>query len=344
MKSIILNRGSRPGDTRAEVVDLPVPRIGPGELLVELKVCGLCGTDVEKLRGEYTAAMPVLGHEAVGVVSQAGPSSGFREGDRVFPHHHVPCYECYYCKRGSETMCDHYKTSNLDPGGFSQLFRVPAWNVKHGGVLRLPDGVGFEEASLIEPLACCVRALDRCAVEAGDCVLVAGAGPVGMTHSILLRGMGARVIMSDVSETRLAFAEKHGADEVLDASRTDVPVRVREMTGGRGADLSIAASGSQKAIVQALRSVRRGGRVCVFGVPPRGSVLDYDVSEAYNSEMSILSSYGASDRDTAKALSLISEHPIDFGALITHRFEIEEFQKAVEVASGATGMKVVITA
>lgn len=342
MKSVLLRTGA--GGVRSEVAEVPVPSIGEGELLVQMKACGLCGTDIEKMRGEYTAAMPVLGHEAVGVVIQAdGEARGFKKGDRVFPHHHVSCGSCYYCKRGNETMCDRYRTSNLDPGGFSEVFRVPQWNVAHGGLLRLPGNVGFEEASLIEPVACCVRALDKCGVGKGDTVLVVGAGPVGMSHALLLASRKAKVLISDISEDRLRFAGKKNVGSVLNATKADIPHEVKRQTMGRGADLAIAASGSQKAIVQALRSVRKGGKVCVFGVPPRGSVLEYDISDPYNAEVSILSSYGASNSDTAKALELISAHTIDFGSLVTHRFPIAEFRKAVETATSGRGMKVVIT-
>lgn len=343
MKSVLLKSDAGGGGTRAEVADIPIPPIGKGELLVEMKACGLCGTDIEKLLGQYTAAMPVLGHEAVGVVSAvSGDASGLKKGDRVFPHHHVACKNCYYCRKGSETMCDRYKTSNLDPGGFSQFFRVPAWNVSQGGVLRLPDNVGFEEASMLEPVACCLRALDKCGVAPEDTVLVVGAGPVGMAHALLLASRKARVLISDLSADRLSFAEAKRVGSVLDAKKLEVAQAVKKETDGRGADLAIVASGSQKAIVQALRSVRKGGKVCLFGVPPKGSVLDYDISDPYNTEISIISSYGAGDADTAKALDLISRHVLDFGSLITHRFPIEEFDKGVETVTKGKGLKVVI--
>jgi len=265
------------------VSEVPVPPIGEGELLVQMKACGLCGTDIEKLRGEYTAAMPVLGHEAVGIVSKVGGHvRGIKEGDRVFPHHHVSCGTCYFCVRGSETMCDRYRTSNLDPCGFAEYFRVPEWNVSHGGVLKLPGSVSFEEGSLVEPVACCMRALDRCSVKQGDSVLVVGAGPVGMAHALLVNSLKARVMISDVSEDRLRFAEERRAGFVLNAAKLDVPKETRERTQGRGADLAIAASGSKAAILQALKSVRKGGKVCIFGVPPKGSVLEYDISDPYN--------------------------------------------------------------
>ena len=343
MKSVVLARGLG-GKPKVEVVELGQPTAGSGEIVVAMKACGLCGTDLEKIRGEYTASMPVIGHEAVGVVSSVGERvEGHNVGDRVFPHHHVPCYECELCKAGSETMCEKYRTSNIVPGGFSDYFRVPEWNVSKGGVLRLPDSVPFEAASLIEPLACCVRALRRCKVMPGDSVLVVGAGPVGMSHALVLEQMGAKVMLSDVSEARLDFAAEAGFATVLNAAKEDVPSRVTSETGGLGADVAIVATGSKQAIVQGLRSIRKGGKVCLFGVPTKGSVLDYDVSELYNSEQQIITSYAATEDDTKEALRIISSNTSDFGRLVTHRFPLSRFSEAVEVASSARSMKVVLT-
>ncbi len=344
MKSVLLRRPPGSSGFRAEVLDVPVPPLRAGELLVEMKACGLCGTDIEKTLGQYTASMPVLGHEAVGVVAAVGDGvEGLKVGDRIFPHHHVPCLGCYYCRRGGETMCPEYRKSNLYPGGFSEFIRVPAWNVSHRGVLRLPDGVGFEEASLTEPVACCIRALDKCGVSPDDSVLVVGAGPVGMAHALLLVSHKARVMVSDVNKGRIGFAEAAKVGPVIDASKLDVADSVRKETAGRGADLAIVASGNKEAIVQALSSVRRGGKVCLFGVPVRGSVLDYDMSDLYNSEVSMISSYGAAERDTSLALDIISRRAVNLVSLITHRFHIEEFDKGVETVVQGKGMKVVIT-
>lgn len=344
MKAVLLKKTLAAGVLGAALSDVAVPSIGPGEVLVEMKACGLCGTDIEKLRGEYTAAMPVIGHEAVGVVSKVGRDVvGLKEGDRVFPHHHVPCYECYYCKRGEETMCSEYKTSNLDPGGFSELFRVPAWNVSKGGVLHLPSDLNNEEATFVEPVACCIRAFDKVGVGEGDSVLVVGAGPVGITHALLSRYRKALAIVSDVSEPRLDFAEKVGVQHTIDAGSADVPEVVRVLTEGRGADVAIVAAGTQKAIVQGVRSVRRGGTVCLFGIPAVGTILDYGISEIYSSGLSIVCSYGATESDTTGALKLILEHQSDFRSMVTHRYPLSEFGTAVEKVTSGEGMKVVIT-
>ncbi|MDG6909371.1 MAG: alcohol dehydrogenase catalytic domain-containing protein [Nitrososphaerota archaeon] len=343
MKSIVLD--PEPGGHALTPVlkELEVPVPGQGELVVKMEACGLCGTDLEKIRGEYTASMPVIGHEAVGTVSAVGKGvRGFAAGDRVFPHHHVPDYTCYLCRGGNETMCDHYRSSNLEPGGFSEYLRVPRWNVRKGGVLKLPGRMPFDVATLVEPLGCCVRAVRKCRVRTGDAALVVGAGPVGLMHALLLGKRGVKVLLSDVSDARLGFAERLGAGRVVDA-KSDAPGQVSSETEGRGADLAIVASGSGAAILQALRSVRRGGRVCIFGVPPRGSVLDYDISELYNAEREVFTSYGATERDTRPALKVLSSRGAEFGKLITHRFPLGRFAEAVEEASKGRAMKVVVT-
>jgi L-iditol 2-dehydrogenase len=344
MKSAVLVSDPGGRGFRVELTDGAAPAPGPGELVVEMKACGLCGTDLEKIRGEYTASLPVIGHEAVGIVSAVGDGvTDFAPGDRVFPHHHVPCHECYLCQSGNETMCDRYRSTSLVPGGFAQAFKVPGWNVSKGGVQKLPEGMGFEVASLIEPLACCVRAVGRCRVGAAASVLVAGAGPVGMMHVLLLKPTGGKVMVSDVSEARLEFAEKEGAGTVLNAALEDVPKQVKSETGGIGADLAIIASGSKAAILQGLRSVRKGGEVCLFGVPPKGSVLEYDISDFYNSEQRMVTSYGAAEPDVKEALKVLSSRGPEFARLITHRFPLARFAEAVDAASSARAMKVVVT-
>jgi L-iditol 2-dehydrogenase len=234
-----------------------------------------------------------------------------------------------------------YRSSNLAPGGFSEFFRVPRWNVSKGGVLKLPDGLEFEAASLIEPVACCVRAIEKCRVKPDESVLIAGAGPVGMMHSILIGRLGANVIVSDVSEGRLEFAEKSGVRLAINAANVDVPNSVKSETEGRGSDVVIVASGNPAAVLQGLRSVRKGGRVCLFGIPSNGSVLNYDISDFYNSELSIFASYGATEAETKKALDVISSHQEDFARLVTDRFPLRKFDQAV--ASAGSGMKTVVT-
>jgi L-iditol 2-dehydrogenase len=327
-----------------EVKEVMKPSVGNGDILVEMKACGLCGTDLEKLQGQYTAAKPVLGHEAAGIVVETGSDvNQFVLGDRVFPHHHTPCNNCKVCKKGNETMCTHYRASNLDPSGFSEYFRVPAWNIKQGGVLQLPEKVSFEEASFIEPIACCIRGLSRSKVSSDDTVLVIGAGPVGLTHLQLLKQIGSNILISDINKKRLNIAKAQGASKIYNIREVDIPTRVKEDTDGLGVDVALIATGNPKGIIQALKAVRKGGTVCLFGVPVVGSILNYDFSDIFNSETSIISSYGATETETKKSLEMIETHKVNPTSLITDRFTLEEFREAISKATKGEGMKTIIT-
>ena len=239
-------------------------------------------------------------------------------------------------------MCARYRGSNPAPGGVTERFRVPQRNLVTGGVLKLPRGMPFVIGALVEPLACCVKSIRKCSIGPRDSVLIAGAGPVGMMHALLLKNSGAKGKLSDVSDSRLGSVERLKAGRPLDA-KGDVTKAVASETDGRGADVAIVASGSKAAITQGLRSVRKGGRVCIFGVPPRGSVLDYDVSELYNSERQILTSYGATEEDTRPALKVLASRQGEFGRLVTHRFTLDRFDDAIQTAVAGVGMKVVLT-
>jgi len=333
------------GEDGVELRELPLPKLGPGDVLVRMMACGLCGTDIEKIRGRYRVRTPI-GHEPAGIVEDVGDGvEDVRRGDRVFTHHHVPCYQCHYCRKGSTTMCPHYRESNLDPGGFAEYYRVPSWNVSRGGIIKVPSHVSFEEAALVEPLGCVMRNLDRrCTVSEDDDVLIVGAGPMGLLHLLVLKSRGVgRLLISDVSEYRLSFGEDLGADEAYNPRRDNVPSLVRERTGGRGVDVAIVATGHPEGILQAIESVRRGGKVCIFGVPHRGTVINYDWSEYMNNELSIITSNAADDNDTRRAMELIASGKVPVRRLITHRFRLGEFMEAVKVAEEGNAIKVIIT-
>ncbi|ABP94373.1 MULTISPECIES: zinc-dependent dehydrogenase [Metallosphaera] len=337
MKAIIMEGG------KAVLKEVPIPKLGQGDVLVEMKACGLCGTDIEKMCGQYTASQPILGHEPAGVVAES-MSDAVKPGDRVFAHHHVPCYECYYCKKGSPTMCPYYRKTNLDPGGFAEFFRVPAWNVEKGGILVLPSNVSFEEGSFVEPLATVVRAQRRVGISRDDSVLIVGAGPMGLLHLLKIKDMGvSNVIISDVSEYRLNFAESLGASLLLNPTKHQVEQEAKKATDGRGVDVAIIASGAPQAILSGLNSVRKGGRVLLFGVPYKGTILNYDISELLNNEISVIPSNAAVEEDTREALKLISERRVDVRKLVTHRYDLEQFHEAVRVAKQGNAIKVVIT-
>lgn len=336
MKAILLENG------KPVLKDVPIPKLQPGDVLVKMKACGLCGTDIEKIYGQYTASQPILGHEPAGIVVES-TVDWLKEGDRVFAHHHVPCYECYYCKKGSQTMCPYYRKTNLDPGGFAEYFRVPAWNVSRGGILKLPDSVSFEEASFIEPLATVIRAQRRVYIDRDDYVLVVGAGPMGLLHVQMAKVNGAgKVFVSDISDFRNEHALKIGADAALNPKNINVVEEVKRLTDGRGVDVSIIASGAPSAILTGLQAVRRGGRVLLFGVPYKGTILNYDISDLLNYEISIIPSNAAIEEDTKEALKIIYEKKIDVLKLITHKFRLEEFNEAVRIAKEGKAVKVII--
>ncbi len=336
MKAALL-RG--PGAVAVE--DAPPPDARRGEIVVSMRACGLCGSDLEKIRGTYTAAPPVIGHEAAGVVADVGEGvEGIRRGSRVFPHHHVPCGRCPTCRGGSPTMCPRYRATNLEPGGFAESFRVPRWNVERGGVLGLPASVDFERGSFIEPLACAIRALDRAPARPRS-ALGLGLGPMGLLSLQLLRLRGADPVLgSEVSPARAEKARALGAAAVWDPRADDVPGLAAKETGG--VDLALVATGQPAAIPQAIRAVRAGGTVVLLGVPEAGGRLDVDPSALVTREVSVIASNAATEAETRKALGLIARRRVDVASLASHRFPLERFPEAVEVAGRAECIKAII--
>src|SRR5436189_1577225 len=228
------------------IVDLPKPRIGPGEILVKVHASGICGSDVLEWYRKPKAPL-VLGHEIAAEVVEVGAGvDRVRVGDRVFVSHHVPCGKCRYCLAGHETVCDTLRTTNFDPGGFAEFVRVPSINVKHG-VFSLPKSVSDDEAVFIEPLACVVRGQRLAEFRPGHTVLVIGSGVAGLLHVKLAKVSGAsRVIATDLVEYRKAAATKAGADMVIDG-HDEVPAKVRKENGRLLANYVVSCTGAPKA-------------------------------------------------------------------------------------------------
>lgn len=328
------------------ISDVPSPSPGPGDILVRMQACGICGSDLEKVFGQYGSQSMRLGHEPAGVVADVGCRvRGFEKGDRVFTHHHVPCYSCHLCMHGNETMCKRYSESNLSPCGLSENYLVPEWNVLHGGVLKLSDSTTFEQAAMIEPLACCIRAWSKCAYRESDSAAVFGVGPTGMMHAMLARTKKfSKIFCLDGNDFRLEFAKKFNITAAINPAEPDRFERILNETDGLGVDLAIVATSSMAALNDAFEAVRKGGTVMMFGVPSRGASLDVDMSKVYSKEITLATSYAASDADTKAALDLIESGRIDVNSLITHRYPISETQKAFEHArTGSGAMKIIIT-
>ena len=341
MKTVFVKKASV-----ISVDESPKPTLNSGDILVQMHACGICGSDLEKVFGQYGQPSMRLGHEPAGIVLDVGDDvSEFKKGDRVFTHHHVSCYNCHLCKHGNETMCKKYSETNLSPCGLSEEYVVPAWNVSHGGVLKISDSLSFEEAAMIEPLACCIRSWKKYSYREGDSTAIFGVGPTGMMHVMLAHVKKfSKIFCFDVNDFRLNFAKKFNITESINSMDENRKQKILENTDGLGVDVAIVATSSLKALGDAIDMVRKGGTVMMFGVPSKGAMIDLDMSKIYSKEITLVTSYAASETDTKDALDLIESSKIDVKKLITHTYPINDTQKAFEHAkSGDNAMKIIIT-
>ncbi len=296
------------GQGHAEVKEVPTPRLQPGEVLIKLASAGICGTDIEKVHGAYGPG-GILGHEVSGTIVSLGEgATDLRKSDRVIAHHHVPCYSCYYCQRGDHTMCDLFKKTNFDPCGLAE-----------------------------------VRALDRAEVKPGDNVLVVGLGPTGLTQIQLLRKMGASLIIgADILSHRLETARKQGANEAINSSSTSVPEYITKLTRV-GVDVAIVSTGNPNAIQPALASVRKGGKLLLFGAPAQGATINLDVGALFSRQISIVTSYSCVESDIHRALGFLAKGEIELRSMVTDRFALRDAPKAIEHARvSQTAVKTII--
>ena len=240
-------------------------------------------------------------------------------------------------------MCEKYYKSNLNPCGLSEEYVVPEWNVTHGGVLKIPDSMTFEEAAMIEPLACCVRAWSKFTYKKNDSIAVLGVGPTGMMHVLLAKlAEFSKIFCLDLNDFRLDFAKKFDVITIRSDDNT-LSQTILNSTEERGVDIVIVATGNLKAFSQAIQLVRKGGTIVMFGVPSKNDKIEIDMSVIYSKEISIVTTYAASDKDTRNALELISSGKIDVKSLVTHKYSLNDSQKAFEHAkSGDQAMKIVI--
>jgi len=312
----------------------PEPSPGPGEVTVTLAACGVCGTDLEKLRGNYRTA-GVLGHEPVGRVAQVGKGvSDLGAGDRVFVHHHVPCYQCEVCARGDYTFCPTYSKTNIDPGGFADTFRVPRENVERHAVLKLDPKVDWDSGALLEPAGCALTAIRRVAMPERASVLVLGLGPVGLLYARLVRALGASWVGgTEIAPLRRKAAERGGIDVTLDPREPDtLRQAVEGATGGRGVDLAVVATGHPSVVKSATELVRRGGTVNLFGLPEFQSRLDADLQDLYLRGVRIIPTYATTEPDVAEVHRLVVDGKLAIGDLVTHRVPLSRIDEAFRLA------------
>jgi L-iditol 2-dehydrogenase len=323
-------------DVRMETV--PVPKIGPGELLVRVHTCGVCGTDLKKIATGSHSAPRIFGHETAGVIAAVGAGvNDFHAGDRVVVFHHIPCGECYYCHHKTFAQCETYKKvgcmAGFEPsgGGFAEYVRAMDWIARRGTV-RIPENVSFEQACFVEPINTCMKGIERLGLQPGEAVVVIGQGPIGIMLSVLAKRAGSTVVTSDLYPQRLTISTSFGLGNSIDASRTDVVKAVREMTAGRGADAAILAVGGNGLIRTAMDAVRPGGRVLLFAQTVHGDAT-FDPGAVCVDEKTLLGSYSASVDLQEASVQFVMNREMDLERLITHRFSLDRSVEALNLAA-----------
>jgi L-iditol 2-dehydrogenase len=334
-------------DVRLETV--PVPAIGPGEVLIRVHTCGICGTDLKKIHTGSHSPPRIFGHETAGEIAAVGQGvENFKIGDRVMVFHHIPCGACYYCRHKVFAQCPVYKkvgaTAGFEPsgGGFAEYVRVMDWIVRKG-LIKVPDNVSYEQASFIEPVNTCMKAMEALQPQREETVLVIGQGPIGIMLAVLAGRTGATVVTSDLYPQRLKMSESFGLRHNVNAASADPQQKVRELTEGRGADAVILATAGNSLVRPAMDAARPGGRVMLFAQTQRSEVA-IDPAAICVDEKTLLGSYSASVDLQEENVRLVFRGEIDFARLVTHRFPLRQAVEALHLAShpGPDSMKVVI--
>lgn len=338
-------------DMRVETV--PVPHIGPGELLIKVATCGICGTDLKKIHTGSHSAPRIFGHEIAGTIVAVGKGvTRFQGGERVMVFHHVPCGECYYCRKQTPAQCPLYKkvgvTAGFEPsgGGFAEYIRVMDWIAASHGVVPIPDDVPFEQAAFVEPVNTVLKGVKMLNLAGDDTVLVIGQGPIGLMHAALASRTGARVLTSDLYPERHAIAARFGLRNPIHAGTENVVERVMQETDGRGADAVILAVGGNVLIRTAIDAARCGGKVMLFAQTQR-SEATFDPGVVCMDEKTLLGSYSSSFEILDEVTDLVFSgyrSGFDLTQLISHRFPLEQAVAAIDVASHpkADSMKIMI--
>ncbi len=361
-----------PNDLRLESV--PVPRIGPRELLVKVAVCGVCPTDIKKIQYGTVPPPRIFGHETAGTIVRVGADAGdFKVGDRVALHHHVPCLECHACRHRAFAQCAQYKrtgiTAGFEPsgGGYAEYVRVMPFVLP--GVLKIPVDNSFLEGAMLEPVNTVLKAVRRLALLPGDTVLVAGQGPMGLVFTRLLALQGVTVVATDLLQTRLDLARQFGARHVYAASgrpaaeeegrtvkgegrsgkepagagvarRAAGPRSLAELVGrvtaGRGLDAAVIAVPLDAVVSEAQALVRGGGQVLLFSHTRRGGAATLDLATVCVDEKDLLGSYSSDFLLQAEVADLVFSGRLDARRLITHEFPLEQTADAIALASHPT--------
>jgi L-iditol 2-dehydrogenase len=327
------------GSSHVAVDEILTPPIGPGEILIRVEACGVCHTDLKKI--EYNLLPPprIFGHETAGVVAAVGSAvAKYRPGDRVIVFHHIPCLSCFYCERELYAQCPVYKkvgvTAGFEPagGGFAQYVRVMDWIVDRG-VEKIPEGVPFEVASFVEPVNTCLKAVEQCDPQPHDVVLVQGQGPIGLIFTMLLKLRGCTVVTTDTIPTRLALSKQCGSAFPLNPRTDDVVAKLRELTGGRGADMVFVATAAPGLVEEAIRATRPGAKIMLFAQTSDKERIELSGASICVGERSLLGSYSASVALQAESSRLVFSGDLPVHLLVSHRVPLDKIEFAFRLAT-----------
>jgi L-iditol 2-dehydrogenase len=326
------------GRSDVRVEEVPTPEIGPGEMLVRVEACGICHTDLKKIEHNLLAPPRIYGHETAGVVAKVGRNvRAFQPGDRVVVFHHIPCLDCFYCRKKVYAQCPVYKrvgvTAGFEPagGGFSQYVRVMDWIVARG-VEKIPDGVSFERAAFVEPVNTCLKAVVECVPMPGETVVVAGQGPIGLLFTMLVRRTGAAVVATDTLPGRLELSRNCGAAHAWDPRQADVAAEVRLLTEGRGADLVILAASAPGIVQEAISFSRPGARILLFAQTSETERIEVSGASICVGERTLFGCYSASIDVQRESADLVFSGALAVEDLVSHKLPLCQIRSGFDLA------------
>jgi len=338
-KEIVMKAQVFRGVNQLSYEDLPVPAIAPDEVLVQVRVVGLCQSDIKKIRYPLYEPPRIFGHETAGVIADVGNEvTSWKVGQRVVVMHHIPCMRCNYCLNDNFSMCNVYKnistTAGFNPsgGGFAEYVKVPGHIVRNGGLIPIPDAVTFEQASFVEPTNCCLKAVKKAQIAPGQSVLITGAGPIGLMFIMLVKYFGGRAIATDLLSSRIEKALSVGAEAAFDARDPNLSAKIQALTDGMGVDTTLLAVPSDKAFFQALDCTRKGGKILFFAEFPDEVQIPINPNILYRREIDLMGSYSSSYRIQSLAADIVFNQRIDVEALISDRYPLQDLSRAVELA------------
>lgn len=338
------------GKQQVVIEEVPVPAIGPGEILIQVEACGVCHTDLKKIEYGLLDAPRIFGHETAGVVAAVGQGvTRFAPGDRVIAFHHIPCGKCFYCARKLYAQCPVYKqvgiTAGFEPsgGGYAQFARVMPWIVERG-VEKIPDGVSFEQASFVEPLNTCLKAVEQSRVAPGDVAAVLGQGPIGLLFTMLLHDRGILTITTDTMESRRQVSLECGAHASLHPLEDDLPAAARALTEGRGADVAFVAASAPGIVEQAIAATRPGATIVLFAQTSDKERIEVSGASVCKDERHLMGAYSADVDLQNTSANLVFSGKLPIGRLVTHTFPLTKIVEGINLATHPSeiSLKIVI--